>query len=45
MMNFNTPEINGFINDYVSKLRQGTATIFVGAGMSKLQVLLTGKVY
>lgn len=35
MMNFNTPEINGFINDYVSKLRQGTATIFVGAGMSK----------
>ncbi|MFP4023004.1 MAG: SIR2 family protein [Thiohalospira sp.] len=34
-MDFNTPEINAFINDYVEKLRQGTATIFVGAGMSK----------
>ncbi|WP_241310339.1 SIR2 family protein [Chryseobacterium arthrosphaerae] len=34
-MDFNKPEINAFINDYVSKLRQGTATIFLGAGMSK----------
>lgn len=34
-MDINTPEINGFINDYVEKLRQGTATIFCGAGMSK----------
>lgn len=34
-MNFDTPEINAFINDYVEKLRQRTATIFVGAGMSK----------
>ena len=34
-MNFNQPKINAFINDYVAKLRQGTATIFLGAGMSK----------
>lgn len=34
-MNFNDPNIHTFINDYVDKLRQGTATIFVGAGMSK----------
>jgi hypothetical protein len=34
-MNFNTPSINAFVNDYVEKIRQGTATIFVGAGMSK----------
>lgn len=34
-MNFNEPKINAFINDYVSKLRQGTATVFLGAGMSK----------
>jgi len=34
-MNFDEPRINAFINDYVSKLRQGTATIFLGAGMSK----------
>lgn len=34
-MNFNEVSINAFINDYVAKLRQGTATIFVGAGMSK----------
>ncbi|MCB0538456.1 MAG: SIR2 family protein [Bacteroidetes bacterium] len=34
-MNLETPEIKGFINDYVEKLRQGTATIFLGAGMSK----------
>lgn len=34
-MNLNAPDINAFINDYVEKLRQGTATIFVGAGMSK----------
>nr|WP_199161519.1 SIR2 family protein [Elizabethkingia sp. ASV34] len=34
-MDLNKPEINAFINDYVSKLRQGTATIFLGAGMSK----------
>lgn len=34
-MNFNDPKINAFINDYVSKLRQGTATVFLGAGMSK----------
>lgn len=34
-MNFNETKINAFINDYVSKLRQGTATIFLGAGMSK----------
>ena len=34
-MNFEEPKINAFINDYVTKLRQGTATIFLGAGMSK----------
>lgn len=34
-MNFEETKINAFINDYVSKLRQGTATIFLGAGMSK----------
>ena len=34
-MNFKEPSINAFINDYVEKLRQGTATIFLGAGMSK----------
>ncbi|MBN1925710.1 MAG: SIR2 family protein [Prolixibacteraceae bacterium] len=34
-MNLNAHGINAFINDYVEKLRQGTATIFVGAGMSK----------
>jgi hypothetical protein len=34
-MDLNTPEIKGFINDYVEKLSQGTATIFLGAGMSK----------
>jgi len=34
-MNFEEPKINAFINDYVVKLRQGTATIFFGAGMSK----------
>lgn len=34
-MNFEEPKINAFINDYVAKLRQGTATIFLGAGMSK----------
>lgn len=34
-MNFNQPKINAFINDYVAKLRQSTATIFLGAGMSK----------
>lgn len=34
-MNLEAPEIKGFINDYVEKLRQGTATIFLGAGMSK----------
>lgn len=34
-MNFKEPQINSFINDYVNKLRQGTATIFFGAGMSK----------
>jgi hypothetical protein len=34
-MDINTTEINGFINDYVDKLRQGNATIFAGAGLSK----------
>lgn len=34
-MNFKEPTINAFINDYVEKLRQETATIFLGAGMSK----------
>lgn len=34
-MNLKEPAINAFINDYVEKLRQGTATIFLGAGMSK----------
>lgn len=34
-MNLEAPEIKGFINEYVEKLRQGTATIFLGAGMSK----------
>lgn len=34
-MNIEEPKIKAFINDYVSKLRQGTATIFFGAGMSK----------
>lgn len=34
-MNINTKEINAFINDYVDKLRQGNATILVGAGLSK----------
>lgn len=34
-MNFTESKLNAFINDYVSKLRQGTATIFLGAGMSK----------
>lgn len=34
-MDFNETKVNAFINDYVSKLRQGTATILLGAGMSK----------
>lgn len=34
-MNFEEPQTKAFINDYVNKLRQGTATIFLGAGMSK----------
>lgn len=34
-MNFKEPSIDAFINDYVDKLRQGTSTIFIGAGMSK----------
>jgi hypothetical protein len=34
-MDFKEASINAFINDYVEKLRQGTATIFLGAGMSK----------
>lgn len=34
-MNLKEPSINAFINDYVEKLRQGTVTIFLGAGMSK----------
>lgn len=28
-------ETESFINDYVEKLRQGTATVFVGAGLSR----------
>ena len=34
-MDINTREINAFINDYVDKLRQGNATILIGAGLSK----------
>ncbi|MTH14774.1 SIR2 family protein [Flavobacterium sp. LC2016-01] len=34
-MKIKTPEINGFINDYVKDLRSGNASIFVGAGMSR----------
>lgn len=34
-MELNKGEINAFINDYVDKLRQGNATILVGAGLSK----------
>jgi hypothetical protein len=34
-MNFKEPSTDAFINDYVEKLRQGTATILLGAGMSK----------
>jgi hypothetical protein len=34
-MNIDTKEINAFVNDYVDKLRQGNATILVGAGLSK----------
>jgi hypothetical protein len=34
-MDINTREINAFINDYVNKLRQGNATILIGAGLSK----------
>lgn len=34
-MDLKTYEINAFINDYVDKLRQGTATVFMGAGTSK----------
>lgn len=34
-MDINTPEINGFINDYVKDLRSGNASIFVGAGISR----------
>ncbi|MBP6146322.1 MAG: SIR2 family protein [Flavobacterium sp.] len=34
-MNLEDKVINGFINDYVEKLRQGNATIFIGAGLSK----------
>ncbi|MFV0218653.1 SIR2 family protein [Empedobacter falsenii] len=34
-MNFEERKLNAFVNDYVAKLRQGTATIFLGAGMSK----------
>lgn len=34
-MNINTPMINSFINDYVNDLRNGNASIFVGAGISR----------
>lgn len=34
-MNINTPEINGFITDYVNDLRNGNASLFVGAGISR----------
>ncbi|MEO6177577.1 MAG: SIR2 family protein [Flavobacterium circumlabens] len=34
-MDIKTPEINGFINDYVKDLRSGNASIFVGAGISR----------
>ncbi|WP_312920996.1 SIR2 family protein [Empedobacter brevis] len=34
-MDINTPQINAFINDYVNDLRNGNASIFVGAGISR----------
>ncbi|HEY0046928.1 MAG TPA: SIR2 family protein [Flavobacterium sp.] len=34
-MDLDAKEINSFINDYVEKLRQGNATILIGAGLSK----------
>ena len=34
-MDIKTPEINGFINDYVKDLRSGNASVFVGAGISR----------
>lgn len=34
-MNINTPQINAFINDYVNDLRNGNASVFVGAGISR----------
>ena len=34
-MDIYSKEINAFINDYVDKLRQGNATILIGAGLSK----------
>ncbi len=30
-----TPEINAFINDYVNEIKEGNASLFVGAGISK----------
>ena len=30
-----TTEINGFIEDYVKELREGNASLFVGAGISR----------
>lgn len=34
-MDINKPEVNAFINDYVKDLRNGHASIFVGAGVSR----------
>lgn len=34
-MNLEDKNINSFINDYVEKLREGNATILIGAGLSK----------
>jgi len=34
-MELNKGELNAFINDYVEKLRQGNATVLIGAGLSK----------